>query len=149
MKVILLRDVAKIGKKFSVVEVPDGFALNKLIPRKDAEPATAAGLKRILEKQKGTNRTKEEEGAVILGLHEASSLSPFKIEIEANEQGHLFKSIHPSDIVAAAKLQEQVVPEQFLKITDPIKTVGKHEAVLTNGTLTKNIFIEVVAKNSK
>lgn len=149
MKVILLRDVAKIGKKFSVVEVPDGFAQNKLIPRRDAEPATPAGLRRILEKQKGTDRTKEGEAEVIVNLHESSVALPIKIELEANEQGHLFKSVHKNDIVAAAKVQGLLVPEQFLKIADPIKTIGKHEVALSNGTVTKNIFIEVVAKNSK
>ena len=48
MKVILLRDVAKIGKRYEIVEVPDGFALNKLIPKKDAEAATPVNVKRVL-----------------------------------------------------------------------------------------------------
>ena len=40
MKVILLRDVAKLGRRFAVVEVPDGFALNQLIPKGMAEAAS-------------------------------------------------------------------------------------------------------------
>ena len=39
MKVILLQDVAKIGRRSEVVEVPDGYAQNKLIPKGMAQPA--------------------------------------------------------------------------------------------------------------
>ena len=47
MKVILLR-WAKIGRRYTVVEVPDGYALNKLIPKKKmAEQASPANLKKI------------------------------------------------------------------------------------------------------
>ncbi len=47
MKVILLRDVAKIGKRYEVANVPDGFALNKLIPQGDAQAATPDNVKRV------------------------------------------------------------------------------------------------------
>ena len=47
MKVILLQDVAKIGKRFETVDVPDGYALNMLIPKRMAEPATPENLKRV------------------------------------------------------------------------------------------------------
>ena len=56
MKVILLRDVAKIGKRFEVKEVPTGHALNFLIPKKLAEPATTEALRRhSVEMKKKTN----------------------------------------------------------------------------------------------
>ena len=63
MKVILLRDVAKIGRRFEIVEVPDGYALNKLIPKKDAEAATPANVKRIQQNKDRTNANKAETAA--------------------------------------------------------------------------------------
>ena len=47
MKVILLKDVAKIGRRFEIKEVPDGYALNKLIPKNMAQFATPENIKRI------------------------------------------------------------------------------------------------------
>ena len=51
MKVILLQDVAKIGKRSDLVEVPDGYAMNQLIPKRMAETATAQNKKRIAKQQ--------------------------------------------------------------------------------------------------
>ncbi len=147
MKVILLRDVAKIGKKFSVVEVPDGFALNKLIPQKDAEPANLANLKRILEKKKNNDYSKEGELAVVLDIHKACVDEPLVIIMEANEQGHLFQSVRRTDILTAAKLRGLLIPESFLQIKEPVKSVGKHEVIIEAHGIAKPLAIIVVAKS--
>jgi large subunit ribosomal protein L9 len=47
MKVILLQDIRKVGKKFEIKDVSDGYAINMLIPRKLAETATDSAVKRI------------------------------------------------------------------------------------------------------
>ncbi len=47
MQVILLQDVAKIGRRFDVVNVADGYGLNKLIPQGMAKPATPENIKKI------------------------------------------------------------------------------------------------------
>jgi large subunit ribosomal protein L9 len=44
MKVILLQDIEKLGKKFEVKEVADGFAKNHLLPKKMVQPATKNAL---------------------------------------------------------------------------------------------------------
>jgi large subunit ribosomal protein L9 len=146
MKVILLRDVAKIGKRFEVVQVPDGYALNKLIPLKDAEAATPVNLKRILEKQKNDSRSVASEVALLKSIHDDCLAAPLEIVMEANEQGHLFQGVRASDIVAAAKLRDIAIPVAFLKLATPIKTVGRHEVQLESGATAYSLGIEVVAK---
>ncbi len=54
MKVILLKDIQSVGRKFDVKEVADGHAMNFLFPRKLAEMATDKSLKRI-EQMKNQN----------------------------------------------------------------------------------------------
>ncbi len=54
MKVILLQDVAKIGRRYSIVEVNDGYALNQLMPKKLAEPATPANVARVEKMRSST-----------------------------------------------------------------------------------------------
>ena len=147
MKVILLRDVAKIGKKFSVVEVPDGFALNKLIPKKDAEPANSANLKRILEKKKNNDHSKESEVEVVHTIFKACADNPLIIYMEANELGHLFKSVHAADIISAAKLRSLFIPESFLKLKEPVKSLGRHEVVIEAHGVIKPLVLLVVSKS--
>lgn len=52
MKVILLQDVKKMGKKGDVIEASDGYARNYLFPRKLAEEATANALHVVNAKKK-------------------------------------------------------------------------------------------------
>ena len=47
MKVILLKDVAKIGRRHEVAEVPDGYALNMLIPKGLAKAGTPENIKKL------------------------------------------------------------------------------------------------------
>ena len=44
MKVILLSDVKKVGKKGQVVEVSDGYGMNFLIPNKLAVKVTKTSI---------------------------------------------------------------------------------------------------------
>ena len=44
MKVIFLQDVPRVGKKYDVKEVNDGYAMNFLLPRKLVELATPKSI---------------------------------------------------------------------------------------------------------
>jgi large subunit ribosomal protein L9 len=146
MKVILLRDVAKIGRRFEIKEVPDGYALNKLIPKKDAEPATPINVKRIMARTKSVAATKEGELAEAKAVSAACALEPLQIAMEANEQGHLFQAIHTKEVVRTAAARGLRLDEATLSIPTPIKVVGTHHVVLTVAHTIFDLAIEVVAK---
>lgn len=146
MKVILLRDVARIGKRFEIVNVPDGYALNKLIPQKDAEAATPVNVKRVQEKAKLSTKNKEDEVSAIKLIVSACVEKPLQIKMEANEQGHLFQAVHVSDIVAAAKALGLDIPAQFIKIEETIKEVGNAKVTLATADFQSFLPVEVIAK---
>jgi large subunit ribosomal protein L9 len=146
MKVILLRDVAKIGKRFSVVEVPNGYAQNRLIPQKDAEPATAANLRKVTEKQKHDTKQHANTLAEARTVAAATASEPLVLTMEANEQGHLFQAVHGTDIAKAAAARNLVVLAASLQLATPIKEVGMHDVTLTIEGISVIIKIEVKAK---
>lgn len=146
MKIILLQDVAKIGKRSQIVEVPDGYALNQLIPKKMAEPATAANLKRVEKLQtdlaKAESADKDRYDAIASKLHGVTIAVP----ADVNEQGHLFKAVSPQDVVEAAKTQGHEIDEGLVSIQKPIKEAGAHIIQLIRGTDSTDVTIEVVKK---
>ena len=84
MKVILLQDVKKVGKKGDVVDISDGYARNFLFPRKLAEEANNNNM-HILNTKKENERKKklaEIEAAQKL----ASELKGKEIKIEAKRE---------------------------------------------------------------
>jgi len=146
MKVILLRDVAKIGRRFEIKEVPDGFALNKLIPQKMAEAATPANVKRISARQKSAVEHSASEKAGAETVSVASLREPLVITMEANEQGHLFQAVHAKDVVAVGMARGFGLEESQILIKSPIKALGAHTVELTAGGSTFPVAIVVTEK---
>mgnify|MGYP001586757199 FL=1 len=126
MKIILNQDIPKVGKKYDVKNVADGYALNFLIPRGLAMAATVGALKKLeIAKTQLTVEKKVQEDLLIKNL---KSLDGAKIEIaeKANDKGHLFAGLHKEQIIPEIKKQTglDVLPE-FLVLDRPIKETGE------------------------
>lgn len=133
MKVILLQDVARIGRRFEVKDVPDGHALNFLIPRNMAELATPENLKRVqarAAKQETDHANREEAFDAALAKLSETQVT---LSAEANDQGHLFKGIKPADIVSALEAHSVTLTEDQIELPRPIKEVGTHTIVVHLG----------------
>ena len=146
MKIILLQDVARIGRRFSIVEVPDGFAQNQLIPKKLAQAATPENLKRI---NKLHADTASSEAAVLEKFNNivsAMRAETVKVIAEANEQQHLFKAVSEKDIVATAKDRGIILDVKYIQLESPIKSLGEHELILKHGQSEAKVTIEVIKK---
>jgi len=145
MKVILLRDVAKIGRRYEVVEVPDGFALNKLIPQKLAETATPAGLKKIEQLKQKTAAEKGEKLKELEIIKEKLTNKKITIKAETNEKGHLFKAVSVKEIIESVKDLEISLSEENLVIKEPIKALGDHKIFLKAVDKEIEIILEVIS----
>lgn len=146
MKVILLQDVAKIGKRFDITDVPDGYALNQLIPKKMAEPATGGNLKKIEKYQATKTASLEADQAKFTeaakALHEVS----ITVTADANEVGNLFKAVSEQEIADAAKAAGVEVSAAMIVVGAPIKELGEHTVSLMRGDEKAPFTIEVVKK---
>ena len=134
MKVILLQDIARIGKKGDVLEVAEGHARNYLLPRGLASEASK-GKMNDLERQK----SKEEEKKFKIKqqseqLAEKINNLTVKVFARVGENGKLFGAIGNSDIAKALADQHKVDIDKkkiILKDTkDTIKTVGEYKAII-------------------
>jgi len=131
MKVILTKNIPKIGKAGEIKNVADGYARNMLFPKQIAVLATPEA-ERALEFQKEL-RVKKSDKA-LEGIEESIENfdgMEFIIKAKANEESDkLFGSITEKDIVETVKRSGIKIKKQQIKIENPIKTVGEHEVVI-------------------
>lgn len=146
MKVILLQDVAGVGKKYDVKNVADGHAQNFLIPRGLVVAGTKAAIADA-ECRRKTEETKKQIQADLLAKN-LTSLEGVTIEMEAkaNEQGHLFAAIHQEAIADELKRQKgiDVLPE-FIRLEKPIKEAGEHRIEVAAGGEKKQFILRVTS----
>lgn len=148
MKVILLKDVPKLGKKFDIKEVASGHALNFLIPKGFVQIATSALVKKIeVEKELDQNRKKKADQELIKNLESIKNMT-ISMEKKANEKGHLFASIHKDEIVALLNERTgiSVFPENII-YDKQVKEVGDHTLEVKVGE--KAVKIKLIVKAGK
>lgn len=130
MKVILLKDVPKVGRKGEVKNVSDGYGRNFLIAKGFAEEATPAALSRIerLAAAKAEARAGEEKGYRLLA--ETLSGTELAFTLKLGEKGESFGSIGEAKIREALKAKKIDIREGRIDLESPLKTLGRHEIAI-------------------
>ncbi|MFM2424012.1 MAG: ribosomal protein [Candidatus Parcubacteria bacterium] len=146
MKVILLRDVAKLGKRGSVIEVPDGYALNKLVPQKMAQPATPENLKRVVAHAIQTAAHAASDAAGLTEALAALSAAGITIPVDANAQDHLFKAVKAADIATATIRHGHAIRVEAIHLKDPIKALGTYQVSIQSGAVTGTLLVTITRK---
>jgi large subunit ribosomal protein L9 len=137
MKVIMLKDVGGVGRRGTLVDVSDGFALNSLIPQKKAEQATPEKIsmhEKRLQLEKAANDTR---AAVVAEKLRSLDGKIVSMKGKANEKGHLFKAIKKDDVLTAlSSVAGDAAQEMTLEgIPDAIKEVGEYAIrIVANGS---------------
>ncbi len=147
MKVILLKDIAKVGKKFEVKDIADGHALNFLIPKGDAKAATPSALKELdTLKAAAEAEKKVQEDLLSKTLHEIDGKA-VEISLPANNKGHLFAGVHQTDVAQFIKKSQHVeILPDFIELPKPIKEVGEHEIHVVAGGKKATVKLVIEAK---
>ncbi len=145
MKVVLLKDVKKIGHRFEEKNVADGYARNFLIPQKLAVPADTPAAKQVLEQKEQLIASQSKEGQTLQENIAKLTGTTLKISAKVNEQGHLFEKLTAHKISAHIKQDLGLdIPQNLIEI-EPIKEAGAHEIPISIGEGKKTYFtLEVV-----
>ncbi len=145
MKVILLKDIAKMGKRGEVKEVADGYAINVLIKKGDALMATPSELAKWKSKEDAKNHKKELATSTFATLVDTLNRTNLVITNKKHDtKGQLFAAVKEVDIAEAifVAVRLSVDPKQIL-ITKPIKSIGNHTFELKQGNKKEHINLEV------
>ena len=127
MKVLLRRNVRKLGLIGEVVTVRPGYARNFLLPQGLAVAPTKGNLK-VIEAEKAAYL--QELARVKSELEAQARLlegKQFVLAVRANEEGHLYGSIGPAQIAALIGKEGFVLDPEHIALPEPIRTVGAHE----------------------
>ena len=133
MKVLLRRNIAKLGQIGDVVEVRPGYARNYLLPEGLATVPTEANMRAIETEKKAyleelaKQRAELEARALVLAGKE------FTITARANEEGHLYGSIGPAQIAAAIGQEGIFIEPDNIVLDEPMRKLDKYEVVVQFG----------------
>ena len=131
MKIILKKEIKKLGEIGDTVNVSDGYARNYLIPTGAAWPAEEKYWKRIeslRDKVKSTELKKKEKALELAEKIETLSLT---VEAEVGEEDRLFGTVTNSDISEKLKEAGVEVDKKNIKIDDPIKKLGVYKVAVS------------------
>ena len=148
MKVILLEDVKKVGKKGEIVEVSEGYGRNFLIHKGLAAEGTATNLNNARQKQAATEHKKQVASDEAKVLSSQLAKLEVRLSIKTGEGGRVFGSLNAKDISDAIKEQYDVdVDKKKIELKEPIKTIGSHEVVVrVHPEITSVIKVHVQAE---
>jgi large subunit ribosomal protein L9 len=128
MKVILLKDVKKVGKKFDTIEVSPGFARNFLFAQKLAEVATTKSIEKFeLARSLSAEKQKAEEAKIAKELARIEN-TVITLQGKANEKGSLFAGIHAEELLPLVEKELGLkLAIEHIVMDKPIKELGEHE----------------------
>jgi large subunit ribosomal protein L9 len=133
MKVILLKDIKGVGRKFDEKNVSDGYATNFLIPKKLAVAATGQGAAQVLElKKQGEDKQANETERLNKSVAQVSE-KKIVVKLKANEQNHLFSSLNAEKISKLLKEEGIELGSENIKLEHPIKETGTFEVPVSLG----------------
>ena len=148
MQVILLENVANVGKLGDLVNVKSGFARNYLVPQGKATIATEENKAQFEERraelekisadklQAAQDRAKTLEGQVV------------EISSRASEEGKLFGSVGVFEIAEAFTAKGFELNKSEVRLPEgPLKEIGEHEVEISVHTeVTFNVMVNVIAE---
>ena len=131
MDIILLQDLEKVGEKYDVVTVKDGYGRNFLIPQKMAVIANTANMAKL---DAYKDKIAEERAAKLATYQEQANKAAnvtLKIGAKAGTSGKIFGSITALQIASALEEQAGIqLDRRRISFPEEVKELGEYTATL-------------------
>jgi large subunit ribosomal protein L9 len=126
MKVLLVKDVYKLGRAGDVKRVADGYGRNFLLPQGMAVLATPGAMKtaeRIRTKATEKRAILNNEMGVVAEMLKKVQIS---FSARAGETGKLYGSITSQEVVDAIQKKTEILVKRQQLDMQPLRTLGEH-----------------------
>ncbi len=131
MKIILLEDVRKVGRKDEILEVSDGYANNYLIKNKLAVPYTKRSKEVLDIKLEQENIAEEEKIASAKQIKESLENKVIKFKVKTGAEDRVFGKISTKQISEELKKIGYDIDKKNIKITHDLDSLGMHDILIT------------------
>lgn len=125
MKVILIKDVASVGKAGDLVNASDGYARNFLIPRGLAREASGKNMQDLEREREAAARRALKQKKATQALVEGLDGVTCHISRKVGQQDKLFGSVTSKDIRDGLRDQGIEIDKKDIILEEPIKGLGE------------------------
>ncbi len=146
MKVILLQDEKKLGKKGELIEVSEGYARNYILPKKIGVEANAKNMNDLKLQKANNAKVAQEQLDAAKELAEKLEAKQVVVKIKAGQGGKTFGSVSSKEIAAAMKEQHSLdIDKKKIQLPEALKDFGVYEvSVKLHPQVTGKISVKVV-----
>lgn len=131
MKVILLQDVPKVGKKDQVLDAKEGYARNYLFPKKLAIEATPANMKELQRQEKIRAEKAATLKAEAIALGEKLKEMTITMQMKCGTGGKLFGAVTSKEIAEQLERSTGIkIDKRKINLEENIKTLGTYRPMV-------------------
>ena len=128
MKIILLQDEKKLGKKGDIIDASEGYARNYILPKKIGVEATPKNMNDLKLQKANADKIAQEQLDAAKALAAELESKQVTVKIKAGEGGKAFGSVSSKEIAAAFKEQHGIeIDKKKIQLPESLKNFGSYE----------------------
>lgn len=128
MKIILLQDEKKLGKKGDIIDASEGYARNYILPKKIGVEATPKNMNDLKLQKANESKIAQEQLDAAKALAVELESKQVVVKIKAGEGGKAFGSVSSKEIAAAFKEQHGIdIDKKKIQLPESLKNFGSYE----------------------
>lgn len=127
MKILLISNVDKVGRKGEIVTVSEGYGRNFILKKQLGIIPTAQDINKYKANQSNQQTRSQVKLSSLQNLQAKLENYELVLQVKANTEGHLFGAIKDTDILEPLNREfGQLLDKAMIKITSPIKELGQY-----------------------
>ena len=145
MKIILLQDEKKLGKKGDIIDASEGYARNYILPKKIGVEATPKNLNDLKLQKANDEKIAKEQLEAAKALAAELETKQIVVKIKAGEGGKTFGSVSSKEIAVSCKEQHNIeIDKKKIVLNESLKSFGNYEvAVKLHPQVTGKLLVKV------